>query len=140
MDRFHGLDRNSRPLSVVSRSTSDLCRRDSRKKSGDACFAPENGPSIDRWRWNEFTSRIRVKLGPLSDLRATPVARSQTRPSFRSNHVGSHGNGVATRSVLQLASSCGSSAEDGKERVDIFSLLGRFRSLIIYGIRTGFGR
>lgn len=109
-----GLDRNSPALLVASRSPSDLLvatRPNSRKSSRDEKMAP----SIDQRHVRGGTSLVLSSARSLI-CEQPPRCSIANAPFLRSNHVGSHGNGVTTRSVLQLASSCGSSAEDGVQR------------------------
>lgn len=84
-------------------------RPNSRKSSRDEKMAP----SINQRHVRGGTSLV---LSSARSLICEQPPRCSIAPFLRSNHVGSHGNGVTTRSVLQLASSCGSSAEDGVQR------------------------
>lgn len=98
--------------------------------------------STARTRWNE----PRVKFGPLSDLRATPSLLDRALPSLeprrKPRERGYHAIRLAISFIVRIE--CRGWRAEWGERVDILRLLDRFRSahrsLIIYGIRTGFER
>lgn len=112
------------------------------------CFAPRrNGlPSINQYAvervhpglahtLNSARSLICEQPPPRCSIASAPFLSLEPRRKPRERDY-------ATRSVLQLASSCGSSVARmgacGGSALIYIRLLDRFRSLIIHGIRTGF--
>lgn len=112
------------------------------------CFAPRRKglPSINQYAvervhpglahtLNSARSLICEQPPPRCSIASAPFLSLEPRRKPRERDY-------ATRSVLQLASSCGSSVARmgacGGSALIYIRLLDRFRSLIIHGIRTGF--